>query len=125
MPVPNPRHPNPQHPNRSPDVPEVLLATGNPHKLDEVRAVLAPLGWTVLGLGLHTGALSVSWSGNHTQAPAATLPLLVLDMYQHAYALDHGAAAARYVDAFFANVRWDVVDHRLARAQKAKAALSV
>ncbi len=45
MPVPNPRHPN-----RSPDVPEVLLATGNPHKLDEVRAVLAPLGWTVLGL---------------------------------------------------------------------------
>ncbi len=29
---------------------EVLLATGNPHKLDEVRAVLSPLGWTVLGL---------------------------------------------------------------------------
>jgi XTP/dITP diphosphohydrolase len=32
-------------------VPDVLLATGNPHKLDEVRAVLAPLGWHVLGLG--------------------------------------------------------------------------
>jgi XTP/dITP diphosphohydrolase len=29
---------------------EVLLATGNPHKLDEVRAVLSPLGWAVLGL---------------------------------------------------------------------------
>ena len=31
-------------------MPDVLLATGNPHKLDEVRAVLDPLGWTVLGL---------------------------------------------------------------------------
>ncbi len=81
-------------------------------------------GWTILGLSLHTGALTVSWSGNHTQTPAATLPLLVVDMYEHAYALDHGAAAAKYVDAFFANVRWDVVDRRLASAQKAKAALS-
>lgn len=31
-------------------MPEVLLATGNPHKLDEVRAVLHPIGWRVLGL---------------------------------------------------------------------------
>ncbi len=31
-------------------MPEVLLATGNPHKLEEVRAVLEPIGWTVLGL---------------------------------------------------------------------------
>ncbi len=41
----------PGPPNRNPTVPDVLLATGNPHKLDEVRAVLAPLGWHVLGLG--------------------------------------------------------------------------
>jgi len=31
-------------------VPEVLLATGNPHKLVEVRAILEPIGWRVLGL---------------------------------------------------------------------------
>lgn len=30
---------------------ELLLATGNPHKLEEVRAVLEPVGWRVLGLG--------------------------------------------------------------------------
>lgn len=40
----------PTPPSRSPVVPEVLLATGNPHKLEEVRAVLEPLGWSVLGL---------------------------------------------------------------------------
>ncbi len=80
-------------------------------------------GWTILGFSLHTGALSVSWSGNHTQGPASTLPLLVLDMYEHAYALDHGAAAAKYVDAFFENARWDVVERRLSQARRARAAL--
>ena len=34
-----------------------------------------------------------------------------------------GAAAARYIDAFFANVNWDVVNARLERAQQAHAAL--
>ena len=32
------------------DEPRILLATSNPHKLDEVRTVLAPLGFTVIGL---------------------------------------------------------------------------
>jgi Fe-Mn family superoxide dismutase len=73
-------------------------------------------GWTILGLHLLTGELVTSWSGNHTQALAATLPLLVLDMYEHSYALDYGAGAAKYVDAFFANLKWDEVERRYAAA---------
>ena len=38
------------------DTARILLATSNPHKLDEVRAVLAPLGWSVIGLEDLTGA---------------------------------------------------------------------
>jgi superoxide dismutase, Fe-Mn family len=34
-------------------------------------------------------------------------PLLVLDMYEHAYHMDCGAAAAKYVDAFLQNVNWE------------------
>jgi Fe-Mn family superoxide dismutase len=34
-------------------------------------------------------------------------PVLVLDMYEHAYHMDYGAAAARYVDAFMEAIRWD------------------
>src|SRR4029453_18983131 len=45
------------------------------------------------------------------------------DMYEHAYAIDYGAAAAKYIDAFFQNIRWDEVQRRLERAQKAGAAL--
>jgi superoxide dismutase, Fe-Mn family len=80
-------------------------------------------GWVLLAMHLHTGELRTYWSGNHTQAPALAAPLLVLDMYEHAYAIDYGAAAAKYIDAFFQNVRWDVVDKRLDRALRARAAL--
>lgn len=51
-------------------------------------------------------------------AAGASQPLLVMDMYKHAYALDYGAAAARYIDAFFQNIQWDEVNRRLERAQK-------
>ena len=54
------------------------------------------------------------WSWDHLHQAAATTPLLVLDLYEHSYALDYGADAKRYVDAFFANVRWEEAGRRLA-----------
>ena len=36
-----------------------------------------------------------------------------MDMYEHAYQMDYGAAAAKYIDAFFQNVNWDQVSARL------------
>jgi superoxide dismutase, Fe-Mn family len=51
------------------------------------------------------------------------LPLLVLDMYEHAYHMDYGAAAAKYVDAFMQNANWEEVNRRYINAQKAVAAL--
>jgi len=76
-------------------------------------------GWTILDLNFHTGDLRTYWSGNHTQALAFGEPLLVLDMYEHAYQMDYGAAAAKYVDAFMANVDWDEVNRRFERASRA------
>lgn len=76
-------------------------------------------GWVTLALHSTTGELFTAWSSNHTQALAGGLPLLVLDMYEHSYALDYGAAAAKYVDAFFVNVKWDEVERRYERGQAA------
>ena len=45
--------------------------------------------------------------GHHTTALAGGRPVLVLDMYEHAYHMDYGAAAARYVDVFMEAIRWD------------------
>lgn len=75
-------------------------------------------GWTVLAWDFQRDEARTCWSGNHTQACAFGQPLLVLDMYEHAYAIDYGAAAARYLDAFFQNVQWDEVNRRLESAQR-------
>jgi Fe-Mn family superoxide dismutase len=80
-------------------------------------------GWAILALELDTAALRTCWSGNHTQVLATSIPLLVMDMYEHAYQMDFGAAAATYVDTFFMNIRWDQVNHRHERALAAARAL--
>jgi Fe-Mn family superoxide dismutase len=80
-------------------------------------------GWVVLCYSFHDGDVRIASSGNHTQAVAHGSPLLVLDMYEHAYAIDYGADHAKYIDAFFKNVMWDQVEERYERALKAKAAL--
>jgi superoxide dismutase, Fe-Mn family len=66
-------------------------------------------GWAVLGYNRHFGTLENYWMADHMHAPLQTAPLLVIDMYEHSYHMDYGAAAARYVDAFFANIDWEAV----------------
>ncbi|MFM9904629.1 MAG: superoxide dismutase [Pyrinomonadaceae bacterium] len=70
-------------------------------------------GWTVLGFNQHTHEVHNYWSADHTSNPPFTVPLLVLDMYEHAYQMDYGAAAAKYVDAFMTNVNWEEVNRRV------------
>ena len=71
-------------------------------------------GWAVLGFNLHTRQLENYWMADHAHGPAATLPIVVMDMYEHSYQMDFGAAAAKYIDAFFQNIQWDAVGARLA-----------
>lgn len=93
----------------------------------QVRSAAAALGggsgWVTLTLSLHDGGLRVVSSANHTQAVAFGAPLLVLDMYEHAYAIDYGADHAAYIDSFFKNVAWEPVEARYDRALKALSAL--
>lgn len=77
------------------------------------RALAGGAGWVMLAVDGSTGRLMNCWAADHTHAPVGARPLLVLDMYEHAYAIDYGANAAAYVDAFMANVDWAVVAARL------------
>jgi Fe-Mn family superoxide dismutase len=70
-------------------------------------------GWAILGYNLHTKELHNYWAADHAHNAPFTVPLLVLDMYEHAYHMDYGAAAAKYVDAFMANVNWEEVNARV------------
>ena len=91
---------------------------------EQVRATAMSLGggsgWVVIALSPLTNDLRIVGSGGHSQALAAGWPVFVLDMYEHAYALDHGSAHAKYIDAFFANLDWSVLDKRwlAARARR-------
>ena len=70
-------------------------------------------GWVVLGFNEKLKLLENYWMADHATAPADAKPILVMDMYEHAYQMDFGAAAAKYIDAFFANINWDAVAQRL------------
>src|SRR5499426_2961265 len=80
-------------------------------------------GWVILALNFHTGEPHNYWSWDHMHNAPFSRPLLVLDMYEHAYQMDYGAAAAKYVDAFMQNVNWEEVNRRFTGAQKAAEAL--
>lgn len=83
----------------------------------EFRRVAAGLGggsgWVILGYNRHFGTLENYWLADHMHGPATTEPLLVIDMYEHSYHMDYGAATARYIDAFFNNVNWETVLSRV------------
>jgi Fe-Mn family superoxide dismutase len=73
-------------------------------------------GWVVLVYSHHEHRLMNHWASDHTQNLAWSSPLLALDMYEHAYAIDYGARAAAYVDAFMATINWRFADGLYARA---------
>jgi Fe-Mn family superoxide dismutase len=70
-------------------------------------------GWVVLGYNEHLGLLENYWLGDHASNPPHTRPILVMDMYEHSYHMDFGAAAPKYIDAFMSNVHWDRVSERM------------
>ena len=76
-------------------------------------------GWVLLMFHPREGRLTNQWAADHTQTAAGGVPILALDMYEHAYHLDHGAAAAAYVDAFMTHIDWAAVYARYQRAVNA------
>lgn len=70
-------------------------------------------GWATLAYNLHTKSLHNYWASDHAHNAPFSVPLLVLDMYEHSYHIDYGSAAAKYVEAFMQNVNWDEVNRRV------------
>ena len=73
-------------------------------------------GWAILAWSSREGRLINHWAADHTHQLEGSTPVLVLDMYEHAYHIDFGAKAAAYVDAFMKNIRWDAVYRRYGAA---------
>ena len=67
-------------------------------------------GWVVLNWDRRDKRLVNAWAADHTTTLAGGQPILVLDMYEHAYHMDYGAKAGDYVDAFMQAIRWSNAD---------------
>ena len=73
------------------------------------RAMGGGSGWVLLTYSHRDMRLVNQWAADHTHSVAGATPVLALDMYEHSYHMDYGAAAARYVDAFMENINWEHV----------------
>ena len=73
-------------------------------------------GWVLLAWSHRDQRLTNQWAADHTMTLAGATPILALDMYEHAYAIDYGAKAGAYVDAFMAGINWNGADALFAKA---------
>lgn len=72
-------------------------------------------GWTLLVWSERHERLMIQWGQDHTNCLAGSVPIMALDMYEHAYHIDFGAKAGAYVDAFMKNIHWERVGARFQR----------
>ncbi len=74
------------------------------------------IGWVVLYRDAAAGRLFNAWINEHDVShPAGCQPLLVMDVFEHAYMLDYGIKRADYIEAFFKAVDWTAVQARLTK----------
>ena len=73
-------------------------------------------GWVLLTWSHRDRRLTNQWAADHTMTLAGATPVLALDMYEHAYAMDFGAKAGAYVDGFMKNTAWTNAGKVFARA---------
>jgi len=72
------------------------------------------IGWTVLYQDNAAGRLINQWINEHeTGHLAGCTPVLVLDVFEHAFMIDYGLKRADYIAAFFKNINREAVEVRL------------
>ncbi len=82
----------------------------------EFRAIgmMRGIGWTILYEDPLTGKLINFWINEHDGGhPAGCNPILILDVFEHAFMIDYGLKRADYMEAFFKNIHWKAVEKRL------------
>ena len=74
------------------------------------------VGWAITFQEPNTGALSNHWISLHEEGNVAGYtPVLVMDVWEHAFIKDYAPAdRPKYIEAFFSNINWDAVNDRLA-----------
>jgi superoxide dismutase, Fe-Mn family len=77
------------------------------------------IGWAVLYQDPNTGLLLNLWIEEHNANHlVGGTPLLIMDVYEHAFMIDYGTDKSKYIQAFFKNINWEIVEMRCASANQ-------
>jgi superoxide dismutase, Fe-Mn family len=82
----------------------------------DFRAVgaMRGIGWVVLYFDTMSGGLFNTWINEHDGGHfAGCRPILIMDVFEHAYMTDYGLKRADYIAAFFKNINWKAAESRL------------
>lgn len=78
------------------------------------------VGWVILYVDPQTRMLTNHWIGLHEQGhPVGFAPLVVMDLWEHAYMLGGSGDRGRYIEAFLNNVDWPKIEILLKEAEGA------
>jgi Fe-Mn family superoxide dismutase len=72
------------------------------------------IGWVVLYQDVTNGKLINFWINEHDVShPAGCTPILIMDVFEHAFMIDYGLKRADYIESFFKNIEWSAAEARL------------
>jgi Fe-Mn family superoxide dismutase len=75
------------------------------------------IGWVILAYDAQTDTLFNEWINEHDGGHlSGTVPVLVMDVFEHAFMLDYGIKRADYIETFFRSIDWEVVSGRYDQA---------
>jgi Fe-Mn family superoxide dismutase len=82
------------------------------------EALTGDAGWILLTYVPRDGRLINHSVSGHAESITGGIPILALDMYEHAYHIEYGANTTAYIAAFMRNIHWDAVESRYTDATK-------
>ncbi|BDC34081.1 superoxide dismutase [Candidatus Dependentiae bacterium Noda2021] len=83
-------------------------------KKDLLETAGCSRGWAIMCFNIDDGKVYNYLLDAHNETvPMLALPLLIVDVYEHAYMIDFGINRAKYLDILWTNINWDVVEKRV------------
>jgi Fe-Mn family superoxide dismutase len=85
----------------------------------KATGMMRGIGWSILYQDTVSGRLINFWINEHdTGHPAGCNPLLIMDLFEHAFMTDYQTKKADYIEAFMKNINWSAVENRLEQYQQ-------
>ena len=81
---------------------------------------LSSRGWVILAWDFENNRLRLFGTDQHDIAVWNCAPLIVLDMYEHAYFIDFGTNKKAYIEWFLTHINWKVIEERMEKIKNGK-----